>query len=207
MKIKLSFTLIIFIFAISLTQAQEDEKNKRQEVTFLMSSFDDIGIGYRFGTSKALWRVSLTGDAKSTEHIINDSIGRSTNTQSSLSIELGREYRFKVADNLFLRLGGDIFYGQNLLKNESGEDERFQHVNKRVNTEYGMKIVSGLMYQPTERIHLGFELLPSFSRIESERSSGSAIDQAPTIFNTISEESFAFSLNNSSLRFNVGFNF
>ncbi len=206
MKIKLSIILITLIFATSVAKAQEVQ-DKRHEVTFLINNLDNIGIGYRFGTSSALWRVSLSSRLKQTENIVNDTSINNINTESSISIDLGREYRFKVAEDLFVRLGGDLFYSQNILKNENDESAQFQYVNKRLERAFGLKIVSGLMYQPTERIHLGFELLPSFSRIISERTSGTGWDQAPTNFSTISEESFAFNFKNSALRFNIGFNF
>lgn len=206
MKIKLSIILITLIFATSVAKAQEVQ-DKRHEVTFLINNFDNIGIGYRFGTSSALWRVSLTSGLKQTENIVNDTSINNINTESSISIDLGREYRFKVAEDLFVRLGGDLFYSHNILKNENDESAQFRYVNKRLERAFGLKIVSGLMYQPTERIHLGFELLPSFSRIISERTSGTGWDQAPTNFSTISDESFAFNFKNSALRFNIGFNF
>jgi len=164
-------------------------------------------LGIDLELLQRLWRVSLTSGLKQTENIVNDTSINNINTESSISIDLGREYRFKVAEDLFVRIGGDLFYSHNILKNENDESARFRYVNKRLERAFGLKIVSGLMYQLTERIHLGFELLPSFSRIISERTSGTGWDQAPTNFSTISEESFAFNFKNSALRFNIGFNF
>jgi hypothetical protein len=206
MKINLVSILVILFFTTSYVQAQE-VKESRQEVTLLLNSFDNIGVGYRIGTSSALWRVSLTAGASKTEHILNDSTSRNTYNESSISIDLGREYRFKVAEDLFLRLGGDIFYRNRIRKNETGEESRFQMINKDVENELGFKIVSGVMYQPTERIHVGFELLPSLSWKRAEKSTAAPYNQQAPNFHTNTEESYALNLNNSSLRFNIGFNF
>lgn len=203
MKFKL--LLIACLLSTSLLHAQEVKK-KRNEVTFLFKNFDTIGIGYRFGSSSALWRISLDGGAKQTEHI-DLGVTRYTTTQSSISLDLGREYRFEVIDKLFVRIGGDAFYSRYNLKSKTGSSYTFQQISREVKNEFGIKVVSGLIYQPTDRIHLGFEILPTFSRGVSEKSYASAIETTPTNFTTITEKDHAFNLNSSSLRFNVGFNF
>lgn len=207
MKIKLFTISTILIFSAFLVQAQESDE-RRHEATLLIKSYDDIGIGYRFGTSSALWRISLSGGVNDGERIVNDTTIQYFNNESFIGIDLGREYRFSVANNLFLRIGGDIFYNYSLYKIDNGPDARFRVINENVNNEFGFKMVSGLIFQPMENIHLGFEFLPSFSWIKSERSAITGWNDGPlTEDSSSSIETFNFNLSNSSLRFNIGFNF
>ncbi len=207
---KMTLLFLITLFTTTLAYAQDtnekETNDSRQEVTLLFRDFDDIGIGYRFGSESSLWRLSLTGGAVTGETEADDT-SIYVNKQSRISIDLGREYRFEVAKNLSLRIGGDVFYDYRWHRQENEINNDTQSINVNSARGYGVKIVTGLMFQATDRIHLGFELLPTFSNSTSERTSISIYDNNRTEFTDTSSNYFAFNLDNSSLRFNVGFNF
>lgn len=208
MKITLLF--IIAFFTSMLIHAQDSNEKEtndsRKEVTLLFRNFEDIGIGYRFGNNSSLWRISVTGGAVTGETDMNDTLAY-INKRSSFSIDLGKEYRFEVAKNLSLRIGGDVFYYYRWHRQENESNADIQFINVNAARGYGIKIVSGLIFQATDRIHIGLELLPTFSNTTSERTAVRIYDNNRTEFDESSSSYFAFNLDNSSIRFNVGFNF
>ncbi len=201
MKIIVLVIATLFLFSPNLLRAQEPKEeihNKyRHEVTFLGRNFDEVGLGYRLGTKKALWRISTTVGVNQMKE---ESSGLHTRiiSSSNISLEIGREYRFEVADNLFLRTGGDLFYEHFKSTYESGPDAQNQFLNSGTENEYGIKLVSGFLYQLTKNIHLGFELTPSFSF----RTRNFIWRDNNTI-----QRFTSIRLDKSVFRFNIGFNF
>jgi hypothetical protein len=202
MKISVLVIATLFLFSPKLLQAQEPKEkihNKyRHEVTFLGRNFDEVGLGYRIGNEKALWRISATARANQFERI-DSGLHVNTIGSAAIGLEIGREYRFEVAENLFLRIGGDLFYEYAAFINEPGDDVSSTFKMNTYENEYGVKIVTGFLYQVNKNIHFGFELLPYFSFSTRNNEWGR--------WGNSFRRSTNIRFDKSVFRFNAGFNF
>ncbi len=206
MKIKALLYAILFS-ATSLVA--QDEPQKRQEIGLSFNNFNNFGAAYRIGNDLALWRVSINLSTNSqVEEIPNDTIKNNTD-DFFLDISLGWEKRIALADRLYFRLGGDLFY-----QNGQTSFERVQFVPFRQNSTteissngYGVRLVFGAMYQINSAIHFGFEVLPAYSWINSERKNSLTSNTTNPVENSIKTSNSGFNLNTSSVRLNFGFNF
>lgn len=203
MKIKL--LTILIVLSTTLVYAQ-NEPQKRQEAVLLIRNLDNIGVGYRFGTEKALWRISLSTQLGKTDQLQQDSVSL-TSKNTFISITSGREWRHRVSDKLTLRIGGDLYFNYGKSKNESSPNATFRSIHESISKGYGINLVSGIIFQITNDLHCGFEFMPSFGKSINERNSAAGFNDDPSEFVTVGSESLEFRLDNAALRFNLGFNF
>jgi len=189
----------------TLVHAQ-DEPQKRQEAVLLFRNLDNIGIGYRIGTERSLWRFGLTTQLSGNDQLQQDSVIQTIN-DSFLSVYFGKEWRHQLSDKLILRIGGDIYFNHGKSVIESGINGNFRSRQESLSKWYGANVVTGFIYQINNNLHCGFEYLPSFGRSINKRKSASSFNSDPSEFTTVSSERLEFRLDNSSLRFNLGFNF
>ncbi len=205
MKIKALLCAILFSTTSLVAQ---DEPQKRQEIGLSFNNFNNFGAAYRIGNDLALWRVGLDfGRNISKRDILVDSVDNE-DSRSFANLSLGWEKRYAVADKLYFRIGGDVFYQNSRLQQD--EDQSFPTSRSRETdirtSNYGLRLVLGAMYQISPNMHFGFEILPSYSWARSE---SETIFRTSTFRNTVNTESSnsGFNLNTSSVRLNFGFNF
>lgn len=202
----LSLLLILLLFNTALFA--QNEIKPRQEIDLLLSDFNSLGSAYRIGNDASLWRVGLNFSSSTTKsESLADSL-ENIDSRTFFDISLGWEKRFEVVEKLYLRVGSDVFYQNTKIKDEDYQNISFgQSTIDDIRTNgFGLRLVLGTMYQINHHVHIGFEVLPQFTR------SNSSTDRTFTTINnrviTNREgSSTAFNLNTSSLRLNFGFNF
>lgn len=170
---KKTFLMLLTIaFAISMS-AQDSTKQK--EIGLAFNNLDNFGITYKFGNSKAVWRLStmLINGQKS-----NWIYGNQVQEQNSIGFELafGREYRKLIAQKLEFRYGGDIHIKYS--KGSTESIDKFNSINdftsETVRSDQGVNVVLGFNYLITDNLLIGAELLPYFGyeSIKSTSTSG-----------------------------------
>lgn len=156
---------LLILSAICLSfSIYAQELTIQKEIGLLFNSLNNFGIGYKVGTSNALWRFNtllLTG-SKFNEEV--DDIKRERNN-FGFNLRMGREDRKEVAKNLEIRYGGDILFGYNYNKNvyTSNSNPNQNNYTKRKIYSMGVGVVFGFNYVVNNSLIIGAELLPSVS--------------------------------------------
>ncbi len=157
--------LILLCLSMSyFLMAQETVKLK--EIGLVSSNLDDIGLTFKTGTDKALWRINtlfMSGDKIETTN--GQSV--STNSNFNLAFKVGREYRRYLTDNLELRYGADVSFSCSKRKVEDGYIEYFdiERVIEDDLYQPGVNFVFGFNYELFDDFLIGVELLPYFNYV------------------------------------------
>lgn len=177
-KFKSTILALLFMAPILLSAQDsavvEIKKPRIHEVGLALpnlSILGQVGLIYRVGNEKALWRFgafSFTGSKVD---------GRSDSTRDlesegfSAKITAGREYRKKLAEKLEFRYGTDLSFAFTTQKSRTEStiydpnSDEFLYTTKSQNnvTSYtpGVVIVLGFNYNLSNKIILGAEIKPS----------------------------------------------
>jgi hypothetical protein len=181
------------------------ETIKRKEVGLVFRNLDNFGLTFRTGTDKALWRFTTLWISGSTFDQVADS---STHKQNSagFGIELGKEYRKAIAENLELRLGVDISFTYTQTKSDYDDKTVYDSDRQNEHTRYmsGVNLVFGLNYVVNDNLVIGAELLPNFSY-----TTGTSVEN--NIFTNYEVKSdisgFSYGLSNSSAALSLAYRF
>jgi len=180
-------------------------KNAQQEIGLSFSNFDNFGITYKIGKKTAMWRINtvvLSGSK------LNEDDGDDDLTRSSLgfNLQLGKEFRKLIAENLELRYGADVAFGMNYTKsdreNNTAPDDILTY--KRTYYRPGFNLVLGLNYVIKDRIVIGAEVLPHFTY---------TFGTETTILGNGQEEThedisgFSYGISNNSARLSISYRF
>jgi hypothetical protein len=144
------------------SMAQETIKQK--EIGLVFSSLENFGLTFRTGTDKSLWRFNTLFISGGTYDQVADS-SSNKNSNAGFGIQLGREYRKVIVENLELRLGVDISFSYSKVKSEY-EDKTvndYDRLNEQTRYMPGINLVFGLNYVLNEKMVIGAEILPNFS--------------------------------------------
>ncbi len=202
---------LLFPFALlllSTTLSAQNETKPRQEIDLLLSDFNSFGSAYRIGNDASLLRIGLNFSSNTQKsESLADSL-ENIDSRTAFDISVGWEKRFEVVDRLYFRLGGDAFYQNTKIDDEDYQNISFGQstINEIRTNGFGLRLVLGTMYQINPNIHIGFELLPEFSRYKSS-SERTFTTISQRIITNRESSSTGFNLNTSSLRLNFGFNF
>jgi len=156
--------LLIFLLLGITMPGMAQLKNAQQEIGLSFSNLDNFGITYKTGTKASMWRVNtvIISGNNYKEESSNDDV-----SQSSLgfNLQLGKEFRKEIAENLELRYGADIAFGINYSKSTREYDSNPENnrTNERTIYRPGFNFVLGLNYVINSKIVIGAELLPHFT--------------------------------------------
>lgn len=152
-----------------LVMAQE--KTKQQEVGLSFMSLYRFGITYKIGNSNALWRFNSVMMNGNNHEETTDSISYDNNSNSHFRVNLGREYRKTVTDNLKFRYGADLSFSYASQKGDHDDlvNGDYNYFSETSTYMYGANIVLGLNYVIQDKIVIGAEILPSFYYRTGER--------------------------------------
>ncbi len=155
--------LLFLLFTLSMFAQEENmEKQKLKEIGLTMRSFDNFGATYRFGTSKALWRINTAILANSNRELSYED--QFTNSKyTNLSFQFGREFRKPISKVFQLRYGMDISFSYLQNKNEDSREGSFMTKIDQKIYQPGVNLVLGCNYQINKSLAVGLEILPSFS--------------------------------------------
>ena len=195
--------LVLFSLAtISLLNAQT--KDKQHEIGIALSNFQSIGVTYRIGQSKALWRfTTLFGDVFSSERV-RDSTNQKTNF-NGFSLAAGREWRNAPNEKIELRWGFDLEYSysnNSQSTNLTGSPADFE--SQDITHSYGANAVLGANYLFNDNLFIGVELLPYVS-FSNRKSTTQIVSSNVDLEEKTS--SMSFGLNSSSAQLVLGFRF
>jgi len=158
---KKSFWIFMILSMPLCLMAQE--KTKQKEVGLVFNDLNNFGLTYKTGTNKAMWRFNtllITGDKEKNE---SDDHERNYNS-FGFNMQLGREYRKVIVENLELRYGLDLSFRYHHSKDEntynSGPDT--DQLRKSTSYEPGINLVFGFNYVIKEKLVIGAEILPYF---------------------------------------------
>jgi hypothetical protein len=195
---------LLFIFCFS-TIAQAQESVRQKELGLLFRSFDNFGIGFKTGTSRALWRfntLALNGYSTNEE---NDGSKKELDGHG-FDFRFGREGRKEIAKNVEIRYGGDIFFGYHNSKSKYTDDADPDAVNytKRVTYTPGVSFVFGFNYIINNSIVIGAEVLPGISYSTGKNHHQYSFSQDEEVDDI---SGFSYGISNSSALLSLSYRF
>ncbi|WP_339610059.1 hypothetical protein [uncultured Roseivirga sp.] len=155
---------LLVLLSLSMSyclMAQEPAKQQEAGLTFY--NLNGFGLTYRTGTEQSLWRFNtLAISGGNTDNSTSSAVNKQTN--ASVTIKVGKEYREKLVDKLELRYGADVSLGyrHSKLEVETTSTNYYRSIN-RTAFEPGVNMVIGLNYMINENLVIGAELLPAFN--------------------------------------------
>jgi len=173
-----SRTLTYFLLSIllsGLTQvciaqdSEDDAKLKQREAGLAfydLGDLGDIGLIYRFGHNKALWRISAFSSNGSDETFDNGVTNPEDRNYFSIGATMGREWRWNITDHFQFRAGADMrFFYSSSSSSREGEDPDQNDYSKEESTDMlyrpGINFIGGFNYVINNKFVLGAELSPS----------------------------------------------
>lgn len=139
-------------------------KNKVKELGINSSNFTSIGVMYRSGHEKALWRVQLMNVSYEKNQLNNGDNGGTNYYQSQLfnvEAKIGREYRKNIKDIIELRIGADVGFQYFYQKNDRYIVNNREY--SRYNYSPSMNLIFGVNHIISNRLVLGVEYVPSIN--------------------------------------------
>jgi hypothetical protein len=201
-----SLTIILCLF-VSYSLIAQEPTVKQKEVGLVFSNFDSFGLTFKTGSEKSLWRFNTLLISGANMDNASDSV---SDNQSNMgfSIEIGKEYRKHIIDNLEMRLGADLSfrYSQSKYDYEDKTVDGYDRLVERTTYHPGINLVFGFNYVIKDNIVLGAELLPSFNY-----TTGTSVEK--TDWKNNSEEvktdisGFNYGLRNTYARLSVSYRF
>ena len=198
---------ILILISISLATAnilQAQDSRAQQEVGIAISNFKSIGLTYKIGQPRALWRFNtliLTG-SNSTTQSDTTLLDRSG---FGITLRAGREWRHKPVENVELRYGFDLQYFYNKSINSSNDTGTFRdNARESFIHRYGVNLVLGANYIFNDNLFIGIEVLPYFLM-----ETGST--EIRNLYTGVEQEfdvtGISYGFNSSSALFIIGFRF
>ncbi|PIB34713.1 hypothetical protein BFP72_04460 [Reichenbachiella sp. 5M10] len=183
------------------------DTTKQKEIGLLFSNLDSFGLTFKMGTDRAMWRFNTLSLKNYQSKNESDSID-SKDTSNGVSVQIGREYRKEIVDNLELRVGADISFSYSSSKH-TFDNKRVDPFTRQTEiTHYtpGINLVLGFNYVFKESLVFGVELLPGFTY-----STGTQILKDTWDGNVEKTEtdlsSYSVGLSNSAARLSVSYRF
>ena len=212
----------IILMAMSIN-AQE----KRKEVAINLTSFENFGLSYRFGTDKSLWRLNLlnsnvytSSDEDEFTYLLDDEYNSSKNETDGFSIgfSVGKEFRNPIREKLEFRYGFDIgldysMYNYEFTPDNSDEEGPIYYTANSSSESFNpfLNGVIGFNFLLNKNLVLGIEVLPSITYRIGKNESTSVLEENGVIEEYSNSESditgFAFNLNSDAARLSLAYRF
>ncbi len=180
---------------LSITAAHA-QSEKRREAGLLFRGVNNFGLTYRSGTENKLWRYSLLSGGLSSGNFSNANTEEASRA-FSLGLQVGREFRKPLAEQLHVRYGADLLasVGQNKRTIDNAPLGSNDIEVTTTNWSAGVGFVLGLNYTFAKRFILGAEVIPQLT-YGANRSKNQPLPSGTT---TKSEgNGFDFSFNSST---------
>ena len=200
---------LIIVLCLSMSyflMAQETVKQK--EIGLVFKNLDNFGLTYKTGTDKSLWRFNVLLISGSIMDYTADS---SVNTLSNMGfgINIGKEYRKVIVENLELRFGADISFTYSQSKSDFDDKtvDDIDRLSERKTYKPGINLVLGLNYVLNKNVIIGVEVLPNFSY-----TTGTSIEKnyfTNTDDNEVKTDisGFSYGLSNTSVLLSLAYRF
>jgi len=157
-KVKTSLLALSIMLSISLSaQLEIKPKTVKQHEIGLASNIanlSNMSFIYRIGKPTAMWRLGLVNIVNANQKVTDENT-LSNNTNTSIGIGIGKEFRKFTSDKLEFRFGGDLIFhyssNQSLRENTETYSKNFQS---------GISAVLGFNYLFNKHLIFGVEVLP-----------------------------------------------
>ena len=142
--------IIFFVLLLSLS-LQAQDKVKQKEIGLVFSGLNNVGVAYKTGTSKALWRF----------HTIFDNNRNRFGNSFISTASIGREFRPAISKKFDFRYGLDLSF-QRGVSNTTYTNSSINGVSRLESEFYspGANFVVGVNYKISKKFTVGVEMLP-----------------------------------------------
>ncbi|WP_282036563.1 hypothetical protein [Saccharicrinis aurantiacus] len=197
-------------------------QEKQKEIGVVTSSFENFGLSYKFGSSKALWRIkTIYGNGfnmdseygpyeyydYNTNEII-DKVNYQTSDSYSIGFAFGREYRVLITEDFEMRYGADLRYtygnSKDIRNNSLNTDEKW--VSKNIHNIMGVNFVFGFNYVFASNILLGVNINPYLVYRIGKSESGNEFDYEETKSSYVNT-TLSYGLSTSSILLTLAYRF
>jgi hypothetical protein len=159
--LKIKGITLVLMYLCTLPSVTAQEPPVLHEVGLSLSDFNNIGVTYRRGTEKALWRFNIF-NFEGEDFYFNEDRLEDYRGELQFNIGVGREYRRELGKKLTLRYGADLSfsYYHRIFRIEFLEDNEEYSTNFH---EYypHLSLVVGFNYSLSSKIAVGVEVLPN----------------------------------------------
>jgi hypothetical protein len=167
---------LIFLLLAAATCAVHAQSGPYREAGLAFHGLNHFGVIYRTGTADRLWRFNssfVTGNNEKSRSDNQERIIRNFNG----SLWAGREYRKSLHEKIQIRTGFDISLDFRHWKQKTDDLTVFNNDDEQSRTTWrpGVNAVIGMNYLISDRMLVGFELLPGIGYVfgtEMRRSAG-----------------------------------
>lgn len=223
-----STILSLLLMAPILLSAQDSavvkiEKPRVHEVGLAFPNLSDLGqlgLIYRIGSEKALWRFGTFSFNGSDSDAQRDSTGSILGNGFNVNVTAGREYRKKISEKFELRYGADLSFGFRKSKNTrestsydpDSQELLYTRKSKDETTSYapGLGLVLGFNYSLLNNLILGAEVKPSitYSYRENNRKTEMITDtESQTTQDLLTSNSLSYGFSNYSVLLSLAYRF
>jgi hypothetical protein len=193
----------LFIILLCLSTSHflvAQETVKRKEIGLAFSSFDSFGLTFRTGTDKSLWRFNTLFISGGKIDQIRDSSANKS-THGGFHIQIGKEYRKAIVEDLQLRLGVDISFSYSKAKSYS-DVSSYNRSTEQTTYIPGINLVFGLNYFLNDKFMIGAELLPNFSY-----TTGTSVEKNSLATFKSDMSGFSYGISNNSALLSLAYRF
>jgi hypothetical protein len=176
---------------------------KVNEIGLSFRNLDSFGFTFRTGTHKSLWRFNtLFIGGSSMEQSADSSFSKQSS--SGFGLQIGKEYRKLIVENLELRLGVDLSFDYSKSEYSYYNSTYDYRVQDRTTYIPGIKFVLGLNYLLSPNLVIGAELLPGVSY-----STGTSVETSYYTHNEVKSDvsGFSYGLSNASALLSLAYRF
>lgn len=201
---KATFFLSILFLSTSI-MAQEKVKQKEIGITF--NNLNNFGLAFKTGSNKSLWRFNTLFIIGRNQDEISDSLVKK-NSNSGFGLQIGKEYRKDIVDNLELRLGFDLSFSYQNYKSIYNDKtvNNNDRSTEKITYEPGVNLVFGLNYVLNKQLVIGVELLPNLCYITGTSSEKYYYTNNGNV-SKFDITGFRYGLSNSSALLSLSFRF
>jgi hypothetical protein len=160
---KNQFLAIFFAVIPFICSAQSSIPQK--EISFGMSPGSGSSFAYKVGTTRAMWRLA-TFSVNYNKYTENSNEFKRYSTQSYFNLQVGREWRKSLTNQIEFRYGADLSVGYSIFRS------KYEWIPvQQTQTGYfrsfmpGVNLVVGFNYLLSESLILGVEFLPGYHSI------------------------------------------
>lgn len=198
---KIGVIILMFLVCININS---QESVKQKEIGILFKNLDEFGLRFKFGANNARWRISTM--------FLNSGNGTQTNPNYELenknfgvNFRFGGEVGVPVNENYEFSFGfeGLFGYAKNEYKSSKTTDPNYFRDEINDIKNIGVNIIFGFSYLVNDKIIIGAELLPNYTRTFKTQSEKN-IDGTVT---KTEYESNNFSVKNSAIELSISYRF